>query len=288
MRLAGFVALPLFAAPAVACDSPAVLDLFPDAGASANGGDGNRGDAGTTGGAPSADAAPGTGGTSGGASSTPLLHRYSFEGVGTTVTDSIGGADGEVMGGAALDGSGWLTLDGSNDFVDLPNGLISGLSSATVMAWIRWQGGPCWHRIFDFGNTDEGEGNIGNALTTLFLTPEPCPEAGPLVTFRIGDEGGGTAETGTLARPGEDQHYAVVIDGSQSTLALYVDGAQADVTPIDAELSQLVDENVWLGQSQWVQDLHFAGAYDEFRIYGTALSAPAITEAYELGPDVVE
>ena len=41
-----------------------------------------------------------------------LVHRYRFDGVGTTVLDSIGTAHGTVVG-AALTGQGTLTLVGA-------------------------------------------------------------------------------------------------------------------------------------------------------------------------------
>src|SRR4051812_38010382 len=53
-----------------------------------------------------------------------LIHRYGFEGQGTRVVDSVGSADGSVEGGAVLDGAGHLTLDGKDDYVNLPNGLV--------------------------------------------------------------------------------------------------------------------------------------------------------------------
>ncbi len=62
-----------------------------------------------------------------------LIHRYSFsEGVGSMVTDSVGGADGAVLGAGATWNAGSLSLPGGSSatqaYVDLPNGLISSLT----------------------------------------------------------------------------------------------------------------------------------------------------------------
>jgi hypothetical protein len=50
-----------------------------------------------------------------------LIHHYTFDGVG--VVDSAGSADGTLMGGATV-GSGVLTLDGIDDYVQFAEKLI--------------------------------------------------------------------------------------------------------------------------------------------------------------------
>ncbi|HEU4577657.1 MAG TPA: hypothetical protein VFS67_05350, partial [Polyangiaceae bacterium] len=82
-----------------------------------------------------------------------LVHRYSFDGSGAAVLDSAGDAHGSVQDGQ-LSGTGELALDGDDQFVDLPNGIVSALQSATFEAWVDWAGGSRWQRIFDFGDSD--------------------------------------------------------------------------------------------------------------------------------------
>jgi hypothetical protein len=69
-----------------------------------------------------------------------LLHRYDFSNTGTSVEDLVGTAHGTILGGAALDGSGRLVLDGVDDFVDLPNRILSILTDASLLAWVTWLG----------------------------------------------------------------------------------------------------------------------------------------------------
>ena len=73
-----------------------------------------------------------------------LIHRYSFSGKGPDVIDSIGGPSGTLENGAVLDDAGHVVLDGQDDFVALPSGLISSLSAATLFTWLSWNGGHCW------------------------------------------------------------------------------------------------------------------------------------------------
>jgi len=65
------------------------------------------------------------------------------DGAGLTADDSIGTANGTVTGGAtwltsgAANGTGALRLDGTNDFVTVPNSAAIEPSDATVTLWVR-------------------------------------------------------------------------------------------------------------------------------------------------------
>ena len=113
---------------------------------------------------PDRDAAPpptqDDAGDDGARSAEAMVLRYDFAGEGTVVFDLVGMADGAVRGGATLDGRGGVQLDGYDDFVDLPNGTISGLTETTIMVWLRWDGGTCWQRVFDFGSSTNAEGEV--------------------------------------------------------------------------------------------------------------------------------
>ena len=200
-----------------------------------------------------------------------LIHRYSFDGEGRSVLDSVGSADGTLQGGAVLDGAGHATLDGVDDFVNLPNGLVSRLTAATLVAWLSWNGGHCWQRVFDFGSTDSGEDNVGNATSSLFATPKRCPGTGPATSFETSSGRIGSVDSDTPFPVLKVSMFAVVVDASAQQMRLYAAGEPLG-TGKAASLALLSDENDWLGRSQWVQDEYLHGTYDEFRIYDVALS----------------
>jgi hypothetical protein len=50
-------------------------------------------------------------------------------------------------------------------------------------------------------------------------------------------------------------------------------------------LSAISDTNVWLGRSQFEVDAWFSGTFDEFRIYGAALSGVQIQASFDAGPE---
>lgn len=216
-----------------------------------------------------------------------LVHRYSFSGSGATATDAVGTANGMIMG-TTLSGSGSLELAGttSDEYVNLPNGIISELTSATIELWVTWAGGDAWQRVFDFGSNSAGEDMQGTGETYLFLTPQHTDGNGTLqAAFSL--NGNGTDETNVSAAAplpqGQETHVAVVIDASNNQMLLYVDGDLEGSTALSERLSGIVDENNWIGHSQF-DDPGFGGSLNEFRIYAEALSAAQIAKSFEAGP----
>lgn len=236
---------------------------------------------------------PGEGGAGGAIEPTfdSLIHRYDFEGTGTVLVDRVGGKDGEIRGGAELTGTGQLTLDGDDDYVALPPGLISSLTSVTVAVWLEWNSVPsrCWQRIFDFGNNDaEVQGEAGYVTSALVVTPSDCPHHAVSALLDFADGGQSIRATETL--PVDVSTFvALVFSNPEERFELYVDGtlvAGEETRPARA-LHEIDDVNNWLGRSQWIQDqvVFFRGSYDEFRIYDRALSAAEIALLAERGPD---
>jgi arabinan endo-1,5-alpha-L-arabinosidase len=196
----------------------------------------------------------------------------------------VGSASARVLGGARLDDSGELALDGVDDYVDLPNGTLAALESATVVAWITWGGGVCWQRVFDFGHNDMGEDKQGSAVTSLFVTLATCPE-GRLAGMAELPSGQFVAAAATAIQPSSTRQVALSFDASRSLLTLYLDGVRVAETSASFALAQLGDVNAWLGRSQWVQDYFARVSYDEFRIYDRALSRTEVRELFQRGAD---
>lgn len=220
-----------------------------------------------------------------------LIHRYDFEGTGTVLIDRVGGKDGDIRGGAELTGTGWLTLDGNDDYVALPAGLISSLTSMTIAVWVEWNSvaSRCWQRIFDFGNNDAGvQGDAGNVTSAIVLTPSDCPHHSVSALLDFADGGQSIRATQTL--PADVSTFvALVFSNPEERFELYLDGARVagDETRPARLLQEIDDVNNWLGRSQWIQDqvVFFRGSYDEFRIYDRGLSAAEIAHLAERGPD---
>jgi hypothetical protein len=234
-----------------------------------------------------------------------LIHRYRFDGTGTTVADSVGDADGIVMGGASLSGDGELTLAGgsSGQYVNLPNHLISVLDAVTIETWVVWQGGTAWQRVFDFGDAmanscyDNGpsapEGQQGECgRTFLMITPRNEDSVTGVVHASFMRQPGTPPDDdlevrGSAATIGSVMHLAVVVDEAGDSIGVYVDGELEGSESFTYALSDLNEINNWLGRSQFVNDASrgFHGTYLEFRIYDAALSESEVATSFTEGSD---
>ncbi len=216
-----------------------------------------------------------------------LLHRYSFSGTGTQALDSKGAAHGSLLA-AQLTDTGALQLDGTTaEYVDLPNGLISGLYDATFEVWMTWTGGPVWQRIFDFGDDDTGmEDGHGLGRSYLFLSPHGNGDF-----LRAVYKNAMIREVIVDVKPalptGTESYLAVVFDDTHDHMNVYVNGVLSGSVELDSKLSQIHDINDWLGRSQFGADAHLAGQLNELRIYDAALTDAEIQKSFESGPDVV-
>ncbi|HEY3494415.1 MAG TPA: LamG domain-containing protein [Polyangiaceae bacterium] len=240
-----------------------------------------------------------------------LIHRYSFEGTGDVVTDTVTrvhpsavAADG-VLINATLTGSGWLALAGGkgmpedDQYVALPSGIVSSLQSVTVEAWLIWYGGAEWQRIFDFGNNDsEVPGLQGDAGTSyLFLTPTTGPGWGnrARVAYKRADYPNEVLVDSVRFFPrGIETHVAVTFDQESDTLALYLDGVLegsrteiATATGIPMRLDVIDDVYDWLGRSQFGADAELGASLDELRVYSAALGPGQLRTSALAGPNPI-
>ena len=145
------------------------------------------------------------------------MARYSFEG---NSNDSSGNANNPIITSgtptfvAGKFGSS-VSLDGATNYFALPATLMAGVANFTFAAWVYWNGGAAWQRIFDFGND-----------TTQYLFLSPSSGSGTLRFAITTNSSGGEqiTETSPLAT-GAWQHVAVTRNGS--LVKLYKNGVPA-------------------------------------------------------------
>jgi hypothetical protein len=207
-----------------------------------------------------------------------LIHRYSFDGTGTTATDSVGSANGTLVG--ATQSGGELTLDGTG-YVDLPNGMISALSDATFEAWFTHAGSVGWERVFDFGESDEGEDAQGFGTSYIFYTPNNGEVA--RAAFLIPD--GTEIQASAMGVIGTVGSIAVVFDAGAGQMSYYQNGSLIEAAAVTGTLGDINDVNNWLGRSQFVADPGLVGTITEFRIYDEALSSAQLSYSYDAHTD---
>ncbi len=191
---------------------------------------------------------------------------------GTTAAD----ASGNNNAGTLVNSPAWiggktgnaLVLNGTNQYATLPNGITSNLHDFTVSAWVYWNGGGNWQRVFDFGS---------GTSVNMFLTPKNGANGN--LRFAITTSGGAGEQRidGTAAlTSGGWHHVAVTLSGTTGTL--YVDGQQVGqntgMTLRPSDLGATTQNRI--GRSQY-NDPYFNGRLDDFRVYAGALSAAEIS-----------
>ncbi len=258
--------------------------------------------------------------------SATLVHRYSFnESSGTTASDSVGGANGTLMGPAVFNGSGQVVLSGATNnviladgvasYVSLPAGLVSNMTQMTVEAWANVNASTSnnWECLYSFGfsDTDPLSGTYGLGGNYITFTPH-TGGATAQATFGgglPGNTGGaivGCEQDAVIGNPldGEGNlQITAVYSPYSGAMAVYTNGIQVAsigmFNPLsDPMASQLGYANMstlktvlgadpvnYLGASLYGTDPGFNGSIDEFRIYNGRLTASQIAADTALGPN---
>jgi hypothetical protein len=208
----------------------------------------------------------------------PIVWYKLDETSGTTASDSSGnGKNAALINGptwAAGHNGNAVNLDGTDDYLDAPDGIISNLADITVVSWVKWDTSVSWPRIFDFGTGQSAY---------MYITPRGNPGGVQVgVEFAISLNGGNSEQritTGSVLATGVWKHVALTLSGN--TGILYIDGVEAARnTSITLDPRDLGNTTLnYIGKSQFA-DPNFDGMIDDFRIYNRALSATEINTLY--------
>jgi hypothetical protein len=158
-----------------------------------------------------------------------------------------------------------LSLNGASQFALLPDPVANASSFA---AWVKWNSGADWQRIFDFGS---------NTTRYFFLTPRA---ANGRMRFAITTAGNGAEQVfdaPTALATGSWQHVAVTLDGARGVM--YLNGAPlATNNSLTIRPWQVLARSNYLGKSQFSMDPSFNGLLDSFRVFSRALSPAEIRD----------
>ena len=156
-----------------------------------------------------------------------------------------------------------IQLNGRDNFLKLSS-TLSHQDAITVAAWVYWNGGDPWQRIFDFGN-----GETENAFLTA------AADNGDLRFAINRGEGEQRLNAGILPTQ-QWTHVAVMLDASGGRL--YVNGSLADQSSaITVKLTDFNPVINYIGRSQFPDPL-FNGMIDDFRVYNYGLSEAELAE----------
>ena len=191
------------------------------------------------------------------------IAQFEFE---TNTLDSSGygnNAFARGIPGYATGHSGQaVVLDGTNSYLQLPPNVANN-ASFTFAAWVYWNGGAQWQRIFDFGD---------DTTHYLFLSPY---SGGSTLRFAI-NNGSGEQQLNAPALPVSTWiHVAVTLSGSNAKL--YTNGVLAASSTTNTIVPSNFNPGLnYLGKSQFSADPLFHGMLDEVEIADSAFTAAQI------------
>ncbi|MDY0908612.1 LamG-like jellyroll fold domain-containing protein [Microbacterium sp. CFBP9034] len=181
-----------------------------------------------------------------------------------------------------LQASDWtgsaLTLRGgaktsTGNWVELPDNLLTGQESATVVAEV--QASPAMLNGFHF------LWNIGNesSATEYFFASLNCGSGrSPLLGLKAGGAERLVQAGSCGITANQWVNVASVVDGAAGTASLYIDGTRVAHGPMEFSPADIVDQSLnTIGRAPWPDPL-FQGAISSFRVYDRALSAAEVTD----------
>jgi hypothetical protein len=197
------------------------------------------------------------------AASTPNNEWASFYPFTTGANDASNRYNGTLLNGAAIVTDAVrgrvLELSGGSQHVNLPAGAGS---AQTLCAWVKWNGGAAWQRVFDFGQDAnrwlmltplDGEGRMQCGITTdlaRFVQVIQTPAAFPVGVWT---------------------HVAVAFDARQGIL--YTNGRAVAVNnSVNLLPSDVAPTRCYFGRSQFAVDPYFNGRIDSAKLNSSGLA----------------
>jgi len=223
------------------------------------------------------------------ANAATVVHRYSFN---TDGSDSIGGANATLLGGASVTG-GQLVLPGGaprSNYASLPLTVgteINGFSALTIEIWFTQNAAQNWSKAFYFGNNAGGFADDGLEL---------CPQKGDgsgtakveFLNDRVSDAFGANSsgDPSPIYDSGTEHYVTAVFDTANDLLSFYSDGVLAGTKPIfSGELADLNLTGLFIGAAVGWGDPDFNGTVNEFRIWNGALNDAQVAANQIAGPN---
>lgn len=176
--------------------------------------------------------------------------------------------DEEITAGTnhgAIIKNGYAYFDGVNDYIHMPDNIVSGYENVTFVINVRPEMEGANQFTFTVGTSENNylflNTNNGSNLRFAMTNVGWWQEQGELKA--------------TPVQKGSWASVAIVMDGK--TKKMYVDGSIVSETTSDLLASGLGNTNQnYLAKSQYSGDSYFKGYIEDFRIYSAALSADEV------------
>jgi hypothetical protein len=194
----------------------------------------------------------------------------SYSGAGTTITDlSANGIDGTLVNGVGYS-SNLFTLDGTNDYIDLPEGFADFTSGFSFFAIANVGSANGWERIFDFGN-----GGPDNNI--LFARNSSTNN----LSFEIYDgettNGKITLTDGVLNNT--LAFYGVTADGTNCKI--FRNGVLQLTASYPYYPINITRTNNYIGRSNWAADAYFETSIGAVGMYDKAITDDEMNSIFD-------
>jgi hypothetical protein len=205
-----------------------------------------------------------------------LVHSWTFD--DGTADDSVGDANGTLVGGAAIvDGA--LVTTAQDQWMEMPGDVIAinTLEEVTVEAWYTPTAGAnaSWSMLAYFGDSVDGLGSNGFFITSARGDDKSraAISVGDIATPWASESGadGPEYDDGML------HHMVSTLDDKEITL--YIDGVLIAATPLAEHnsIAGLSNNLAYLAKGGYDGDPEWIGAIHEFNIYNRALTAQEVS-----------
>jgi len=211
------------------------------------------------------------------------VHSYTFE--DGTANDSVGDADGVLVGGAEVIDGAMVTF-AQDQWMEMPGDVIAmgTYPEVTIEAWYTPTAGANtgWSMLAYFGDNVNDMGNDG-----FFITSARGDDKSRAAISCGNTSAPYSAESGADGPEYDDgllHHMVSTINATDITL--YIDGVLMASTPLSEtnSISCISPNLAYLAKGGYGGDPEWIGAIEEFNIYDKAMSAAEVAVKYAAGP----
>jgi hypothetical protein len=212
-----------------------------------------------------------------------LIHEYTFE--DGTADDSVGEADGVLVGGAAVVDGALLTT-AQDQWMEMPGDVIdvNSLEEVTVACWYTplANGNPSWSMLAYFGDSFNGLGSNGFFITTARGDDKSR------AAISVGDQATPWASESGADGPEYDDGllHCMVSTINATDITLYIDGVLIASSPLSEanKLAGVSNNLAYLAKGGYSDDPEWIGQIHSFSMYDRAISADEVAQLFDEGP----
>jgi hypothetical protein len=214
------------------------------------------------------------------------VHSYTFED-GTT-NDSVGDADGVLVGGAQVI-NGAMVTTAQDQYMDMPGDIIAinTYPAITLEAWYHPQAGAntSWSMLASFGSRTPDA--LWRGVDYIFMTSARADDKSRAAISCLNYNDPYNTETAVDGPEYDDDAlHHMVMTLTDTELAFYIDGVLLGTAALGGNnvIANISTDLALLSKAVYNDDPEWIGAIEEFNIYNVALSEAEVAANYAAGP----